>query len=47
MLNAVDGETLGWAAAGGNAEADESAGARVMLGVTGCAAMRFARARPT
>ena len=47
VLNAVDGETLGCAAAGANAEADEVAGARAIVGVTGCAETRFARARPT
>ena len=47
VLNGVDGETLGCAAAGANAEAAEAAGVRAIVGVTGCAATRFARARPT
>jgi hypothetical protein len=47
VLNGVDGETLGFAAAGANAEAAEVAGVRVIVGVTGCAATRLARALPT
>ena len=47
MLNGVDGATLGCAAAGANAEAAEVAGALAIVGVTGCDATRFARARPT
>ena len=47
VLNAIDGETLGCAAAGAIAEAGEVAGARAIVGVTGCAETRFARARPT
>ena len=46
-LTAVGGETLGCAAAGAGAEADEAAGARAIVAVTGCAETRFARARPT
>jgi hypothetical protein len=47
VLTAVDGETLGCAAAGANAGADEVAGARAIVGVTACVETRFARARPT
>jgi len=40
---------LGWAAAGGgaDAEAEEAAGPRATVAVTACAETRFARARPT
>ena len=46
VLNGVDGETLGFAAAGANAEAADVAGVRMIVGVIGCAATRLARARP-
>ena len=47
VLNAAAGGTLGCAAAGANAGADEVAGARAIAGVTACVETRFARARPT
>ena len=45
VLNGVEGATLGFATAG--PEAAEVAGACAIVGITGCAATRFARARPT